>query len=321
MVKALAARELPEFLPPQNVKLVAKPPVGDEWVHDLKIDGYYVQIHVRDGSVTIYSRDGHVWNHRYLYIMDAVKELKLKDAVIVGQAAAFNESHKISFSTLLTALRDRQTDIICYFYDVLSYDGEDLRNRPFKERKEILKEKILPKNTERLLYCESFRVAGDELLKRVREMDLEGIVSRRENDPYPGDIRKVKCHNRQSAIICGYQKTRSGLRLTMGVYDSNKDTENDELTYACTLTNFAERDIKKLLPQLERLHTDQSPLRNFKELDHRHIQWVHPELVIQVQFLQWTANGRMREAVYIGQRNDRPARDIRREKPEDLALK
>jgi bifunctional non-homologous end joining protein LigD len=305
---------------PMLATLAEDVPRGAGWVFEVKWDGYRAIATLAGGDATLTSRNGNDLTARFENVAKEIpKGLKTPDCVLDGEVCALDEAGRSSFSAMQQGKPG--TPIVYYVFDVLEIEGEPLIDLPLVKRREQL-EQLLDRRNKTVRLSETFD-DGQALLDAAKQQQLEGIIAKRLDSRYlPGkrtrDWLKVKTHSEQEFVVAGYTKG-TGRRATsfgslvLGYY------VGDELVYAGNVgTGFNGKEIEKLLDLLRPLRREIPPFREVPKMPKvrkSDVIWVEPKLVVQVEFAEWTHDGRLRAPSYKGLREDKPAEDVRREAP------
>jgi bifunctional non-homologous end joining protein LigD len=235
-----------------------------------------------------------------------------------GEVAVLTEGGIFSFEALQSALGRTGTGGLVYVvFDILMKDGRDLRALPLVVRNAIL-EKLLKKAPAEIRYSQHIAGQGPEFYKLACQRDLEGIVSKRAASPYRsgrgGDWLKVKCSLRQELVIAGYRYATNGSSnlgaLLVGYYNAKK------LIYAGSVgTGWSIKLGRSIMAALQRIAQDRPPFASIPRPDAKAAKWAEPRLVCEVQFTEWTKEGRIRHPSFKGLREDKPTKDVKRERP------
>jgi bifunctional non-homologous end joining protein LigD len=308
---------------PQLARLVKTAPEGDEWLHEVKYDGYRIGADVRGRTITLISRNGNDWTGDLPEIARELRKLGIRDALFDGEVAIVLPDGRTSFQALQNAFSgQRRTGLVYFVFDLLRADGRNLQRLPLEERKAALLDLLgKPKARSVIRYSEHVTGDGARMFEQACRLRLEGIVSKRRDAPYkPGRADtwvKTKCVLRQEFVIGGFtdpEGSRQGIgALLVGYFD-----DEDRLAFAGKVgTGFTTAGARQLRATLDRIEQDTSPfspppagwLRT-------HAHWVKPRLVGEVVFSEWTDDGKIRHPSFQGLRRDKDAKAVRREEPQ-----
>jgi bifunctional non-homologous end joining protein LigD len=305
---------------PMLATLAKDVPTGPEWLYEVKWDGYRAIVDLRGGEATLTSRRGNDLTVRFESVAKAIERaMKTPDCVLDGEVCALDEEGRATFSAMQQGKSG--TRYVFVAFDLLELEGEPLIDRPLTERHERLAA-LIDRRSRTVQLSEAFN-DGPALYRAAQEQHFEGIMAKKRDSRYfPGrrtrEWLKIKTHGRQEFVIAGYtrgQGRRSGRfgSLTLGYW------QGDELVYAGNVgTGFTDEEIDELLAKLKPLERKEAPFRTVPKMPKVRkdaIVWVEPKLVAEVEFVEWTHDGRLRAPSYQGLRDDKEAEDVQREEP------
>ncbi len=318
----LPKESLPEFIKPQLASEGESTPTGASWVHELKLDGYRVQARKHGSTVELLTRTGLDWTHRMKPVADAVRLLACETALLDGEVVVLDATGLSSFARLQASFEKGESHPMTYFaFDLLHMDGHSTRDLPLLERKRMLRG-IVPEDgvasgTGEVRFGEHLEADGEAVFHQACALHAEGIISKKVDAKYsPGRGHawlKSKCLHEQEFVVGGFTDLSNGTRgigaLLLGYYD-----DAGTLVYAGrTGTGFNARIHAMLRDRVEAIEQKACPFGKIPNEAKRGAHWVEPEMVAQVRFATWTGENQLRQAAYLGLREDKPAREVRRE--------
>jgi bifunctional non-homologous end joining protein LigD len=289
---------LPGFVEPALASSIEKVPSGARWIHEIKFDGYRVQVHLANEAAKIFTRRGHDWTHRFKKVAHDAWRIKASSAMVDGEIVVPAADGTTDFSVLQNELKGKSTSIVLVAFDLLYLNGRDFRKLPLFQRKAELK-KILTGTD--IQFSKSFEIDGREMFAHACKLGLEGVVSKVRDSAYPtgrtNDWVKKTCAQRETLTIAGF--ALDGMKWD-GLYVGRR--KGDDLIYAGKVDHGFDKvsaaDLQKRLKPLIRRTQPYS-----KRIAHNGI-WVEPKLLAEVEYRAKSAEGKVRHPFFRGLRED-----------------
>ena len=328
LLRGTPLEDFPGFIAPQLAEEARSAPGGGEWVHELKLDGYRTQLHVRrdskiergDRKVRLLTRKGLDWTARMRGVAQAAGGLEVESAILDGEVVVLDHTGRSSFSDLQAAFQNgKHAELVYFAFDLLHLNGHNLRGLPLLKRKEILETLLAgAENGSVLRLCEHIQANGDLVFRKACELGAEGIVSKRISAPYisgrGSNWLKMKGNLKQEFVIGGFTpvaKTGRGIgALLLGYYDGKR------LVYAGRCGTGFSLEVERMLRiRLDALVQKTPAFAALPREARENATWVAPELVAQVAFAAWTSDNLIRQSSFKHLREDKLPAEVVRESP------
>lgn len=311
-------KTMPKKLEAVLASPVKTAPEGEQWLHEIKFDGYRILAKQVDGEVQLISRNGNDWTKKFAEIRQRLEKLAVDNVILDGEIIALAQDGTSSFRNLQEALSARDTRGLVYqLFDILYLNGYDLTSLPLQRRKVILHQLLtnsgLLDSSSIIRYTDHILGQGPEFFQQACQLGLEGIISKKVESTYHGGRGniwlKCKCSTHEEFLICGYTRPNGARKgfgaLLLGAW------HDDQLVYTGRVgTGFSRNVLLSVYERLRELASDSCPFSNPPE-DASGVRWVQPELVAEVEFSEWTRDGVLRHSSFRGLREDKNPQEIR----------
>lgn len=309
---------LPDFIEPQLATLVDTVPGDDDWVYEIKYDGYRILTRIDQGEVQIFTRNAKNWTAQFPSLTAALKALPVEQAWLDGEIICLDKDGKSDFAKLQDALsRQAENSIKYMLFDCMYVNGHDLRSLPMLERKKLLQTLLSGIEVGNLGYSDHIDGNGGTFHHRACELALEGVIAKRPQAAYHSqrthDWLKIKCLQRQEFVVGGYTEghgTRQGFgALLIGTYQNGNFHYNGRVGTGFNASMLAELSVRLFPLEREKPPFVDPP----KGAMAKGVHWVKPELVIEIEFHSWTPDGVLRHPAFKGLRTDKSPEEVVRE--------
>ena len=323
ILKQAIKADLPDHLKPQLATL-AEGLLTDAnyWLYEIKFDGYRLLIRIENEEIKFFTRNGHDWTSKLLFLQKEIANLNWPSGWYDGEIVMPNAKGIPDFGALQQAFESKKSDqIILYLFDIVYFKGYDLRTIALSNRRAILEDVLKSKISSHIRLSETFSASPDSLLKSACQLGLEGIIAKRANSHYvcsrSTDWLKLKCKQRQEFVIVGYTPP-NGHRyafgaLLLGVYDASHGL----IHVGNVGSGFTQKTLSDIKLKLDAIEVSTSCVSHPIKAPAK-TNWVKPVLIAEVEFGEWTASGHIRHAVFKGLRMDKAPKTIVREQAKDL---
>lgn len=323
-IDTLKTIKLPAKLSPELATLIDKPPQGNEWLHEIKFDGYRLLAFLNGKQVRLMTRNNNDWTDKFPYLVKELQKLKLTNTILDGEIIVYDDKKHSDFQLLQNSIHaDDTKNILYYLFDLPFFNSKNLTDLPLLTRKQELEELIPLKNT-RLQFSSHIIGQGEKLFKEACKLGLEGIVAKNIHSKYvqkrSKNWLKIKCIQRQEFIVVGFTHPQ-GSRAYFGSLLLAVNSQ-DKLVYCGHVgTGFTGDSLQTMHDMLQKYITKDAPIKQVVGIKNKKsITWVRPKIIVEVEFSAWTKDNILRHPSFKGIRSDKRTKQISYEKPEEITI-
>lgn len=314
----------PEWIAPQLSTLFPKVPVSEEWLHEVKFDGYRLVCRIEDGKVKLFTRHQNDWSKKFAAICKELSKLPLKNAWLDGEVVVLNDDGVSRFQLLQNALSGKsESKIIFYLFDIMFLDSIDLREKQLVDRKEILKNILKNSRHPLVRYSEHIRGNGEKFFSNACSSSLEGVISKQADSLYVSrrtrSWMKIKCIGKEEFVIGGYTDHSKDEKL-VGALLLGTVTKNGLVYNGKVGTGFDNDERRDLLKKFVKIERKDSPFIKSEFLPRAHVHWLTPKILAEIQFTERTRDGLLRHPSFQGIRLDKTIEDLKKDTDRSLLL-
>ncbi|MGC1854977.1 MAG: non-homologous end-joining DNA ligase [Candidatus Aquirickettsiella sp.] len=311
-------KRMPNLMSPELATLVKKPPAGDDWLHEIKFDGYRLLCFIKDKKIKFLTRNQKDWTEKFKELQREIKRLNLKSAILDGEVIAVNNKNKPDFQLLSNSInaKEKKSKLNYVIFDLIYYQGKDLSRCALQARKDLLR-KLIPLNNSMLIFSNHIDGNdGDTFFKKACKEGLEGIVSKNKLSPYiSGRNRnwlKIKCSKRQEFLVVGFTPGKGNRHYFASLVLAVHGKDNQLVYCGKVGTGFNESSLKSIRKILDKYKTGKMPFKDVPT-EIGEVFWVIPKIIVEVEFTEWTRTGLLRHPSFKGLRSDKHPKEIIKE--------
>lgn len=315
--KSQPPTRMPVTISPQLAVLVDEPPKGKQWLHEIKFDGYRIIAFKKNHKTKLVTRNHNDWTKKIPDIAKIINEAPVANLIMDGELVILDKNNHSNFQLLQNAFKgDKESPFIYYVFDLLYYDNHNLMSLPLLERKAFLKKIVNKIDNPQIQYSDHIIGSGDKIFNKSCKLGLEGIVSKEAQSVYhqkrAANWVKVKCIQRQEFVIGGFTPPKNSRSYFGSLLLGTFNKKHELLYHGNVGTGFTEATLKSIYQKLKKYETKKMPFKETPPAS-KHVHWVKPILVCEVEFTEWTQDNSLRHPSFKGLRTDKPAKQIKEE--------